>query len=730
MTIAFFYSQSLFTMMLSDKERHRKVYNRYHNKVKLIIKKYYQVSVLENSQNKVVCPALLDSLSQKKIFKRSFDLLNEKCKKFCFRKVPMQYAVKLLYDYNFIKNEYQTTKLTSCYGDLVYVFNLANKELIASIDKYCAKEKQCCNNYFNIQSNGKDCMLLMVIEALKEGNLKFIDFLIDPITVAFLAEYYQYNPNSLWKYIINNCDEFLIPLSPEMRERVRCSDRRRFIDYRGLMARLLMKYNYVEGICISTMQHTMNSLDDRYKYENEDVRFLVFWHVYHKLNEVDRLEFVQGTVEVVYNNNRERIEKLIKKIEKDNVEASFNIGKNYVFFIQSILDRNNLFLYKWLMKKFVTYSSEKFLALIHWNANVKHDCLMQNYAIKDEEISDIKTFQKRVVMDLVSKENAFSSRWILDLLQSNDNYKNIHTESSLIILICDAIEQGRKEHFSKKKQCFEENEYESADEYTIFKVILDAIKKEEFLFIDFLIKPTTVSLLNKYYKYNPNNFWKELLKSPENYQLTFTSRRDEWLKRHTIDNKEKVVELLLKYDYIQNISPFKTVYQNSPTEDGSIYHSKHIDNYCSMMPLHIACKMNSLQVLEVLLRHAQENPQKLDSNSLDGDGYVPIHYAMSNANRDISLAYIKFLRDIISPHEIYLMLKMNVVDNDVVNIIINHYYRLNIETIIYQQCIEKYTNEQFCQMNKDDFQVFHEEVNKTVTAKKLYFKEHKNFFFS
>jgi hypothetical protein len=162
-----------------------------------------------------------------------------------------------------------------------------------------------------------------------------------------------------------------------------------------------------------------------------------------------------------------------------------------------------------------------------------------------------------------------------------------------------------KESTLCQKLDFKHNEYESEDEYNIFKVIIEAVEKWDLKFINFLIKPDTVKLLSKYYLYNLNNLWKEFLKQPR----VFIAPIDEEIKKIVekkwnyfcnFNREHNIAEFLIKYNYIENIPNFSYIDQTT---------SKNIE-VCSMDPLSIACAIKNGEIIRLLLKYAQKNPNK------------------------------------------------------------------------------------------------------------------------
>ena len=343
------------------------------------------------------------------------------------------------------------------------------------------------------------------------------------------------------------------------------------------------------------------------------------------------------------------------------VSNSFNIDRRKK--IRNILAKKST------AQKIIKSKKEKFLKEIFskikiYNTDIDSSLYrkINNEYGKEQSLT---IFKKNVIAYLFNKKK-ISFEVIINMLYSAKKNQPIDEKIDLIDFFFDNYEKDYTNNIKmyetdfrtfgsakwKKKFVCEKNEYESVAEYIILKTIIEIAEKNDFNvndlnLIDFLIKPEIVKFLNKYYLYNPNNLWKEFLKSPEIIQSSFCKKYikkpHEYLKtfleKHKINNKEIIVELLIKYNYLNDIPLFTYVKKRLPTEEGFIYKNEYFSTYFCMSPLHVACRINNPTILNLLLQYMKKNPNVLNLaiNSLDDEGHHPIYYASRGDIKSINM---------------------------------------------------------------------------------------------
>jgi hypothetical protein len=257
-----------------------------------------------------------------------------------------------------------------------------------------------------------------------------------------------------------------------------------------------------------------------------------------------------------------------------------------------------------------------------------------------EDTKKIDVFKKNVLGYLLSLK-----------LQTDSKYYESYFNSCWSFRVKKQLDEVDKNFGLFDKKC--SHTFNNDDESFVFRVILEAERKKDFEFVRFLLNPGTVDFLGPYYKYDPNNFWREfpkdldfrcsvraLKKIKETGDCSLGYFQEEWLDYNWIRYPEKIAELLLEYGYIKDISEFKFTVRRIPC--GFKYgcdSEEKVIHYKQMSPLHAVCKSNNKPLLTLLLLYMKKNPEKLNINSLDGDGMAPIDYAIQMMDRDdITLA--------------------------------------------------------------------------------------------
>ena len=636
--IIFFYNQSIFTMMISHSfsiKRCNEVQNLLAYKIKhsqsfqKVYKNSYFTSILFKFQynNSNFSGLLKDEFYQEHqhaqktndITKFKRDVINFLLPRLLpKKKIPIQSVLKMFYDV--VERQFNNNR--SMHSDYCKLYKKKYKEYITMKESaLCPKLDFKHNEY---ESEDEYNIFKVIIEAVKKWDLKFIDFLINPKTVEILSKYYPYNPNNLWKELLKQPRVFIGPIDQEIKKIIEkkwgyfCNFNRE-----PAIAELLIEYNYTENI-------------PNFSYIDQTTS---------KVIEVCSMDPLSIAREI---KDEEIIRLLLKYAQKNpNKENLINAMKN----------KDNIPLIEKVLEQELKKEKDKFIEEIFSKVNSYYTEYIGNQFYKkvNEQYGNpqnLEIFKKNVIEYLFCKKK-ISIELIINMLYGATENQLIDEKTSLIDFFFNNYEKkgtcnikmhqprlqdywSSKSHKHKKKYIpdeYSKNEYESMEECIILTTIIDIAKKNDFNvndlnFINFLIKPETVKLLSTYYLYNPNNLWKEFLKEPAECLNPHRFLR-EFLDEHRINNKEKIAELLIKYNYLDNISKFSYVEQNSPLENGRTYQCKHRGIYFPMSPLHVACRKNNATILSLLLQYMEKNPSKLNLaiDSLDDEGQPPIYYA-------------------------------------------------------------------------------------------------------
>ena len=282
---------------------------------------------------------------------------------------------------------------------------------------------------------------------------------------------------------------------------------------------------------------------------------------------------------------------------------------------------------------------ENFLQIILSKTTIKPEKLKYNSDTlinKYKKINDLKKFKKAIIESLLLGKH-FSIQVIIELLYNNAYEQCINKGQKLVDYILKNYKNSCKEIpiYKPPLSCGGYEiyfwDYCGKEECIILKTIIKAAKENNFELIDFLIRPQTVNLLKEYIAYNPNNLWKEFLKDHVTYY--YNKKKDacehfkKWSDDHKIRKKQEIIKLLIKYNYIENISECTFNVDNSPGI-GSLFQV----SYSSMSLLHAACQMNNEKILSLLLQYWKQFPSTFDLviNRLDGNKKPPMYYASKN----------------------------------------------------------------------------------------------------
>jgi len=632
--IAFFCHQTAITMMVSHSlniKQCNAVQNLLAYKIKHsqsfqeFYKKSYFKSVLSKFQynNSNLSGLLKDEFYQKHqhaqktndITKFKRDIINFLLPRLLpKKKIPIQSVLKMFYDVE----ESQFKNNRSMHSDYCKLYKKKYKEYITMKEStLCPKLDFKHNEY---ESEDEYNIFKVIIEAVEKWDLKFIDFLINPKTVKFLSEYYPYNPNNIWKEFLKQPRVFMGPIDQEIKKIVKkrwnyfCNFHRE-----PAIAELLIKYDYIENI-------------PNFSYINQTTSKVI------EVCSMDPLS-IACTIK-----DEEIIRLLLKYAQKHLI-------------IQAMKDKDNIPLIEKVLEQELKKEKDKFIEEIFSKVNSYYtECIGDKFYKKVNEQygnpQDLEIFKKNVIEYLFCKKK-ISIELIINMLYGATENQLIDEKTDLIDFFFDNYKKkctcSIKMHQPKLRDCWSsksrkyklkydpdqdcKNEYESMEECIVLKTIIQTAKKNDFNvndlnLIDFLIKPEIVTLLSTYYSYNPNNLWKEFLKEPTEY-LNPHRFLKEFLDEHRINNKEKIAELLIKYNYLDDILKFSYVDKQSPDENGILYQCKHIGTYFPMSPLHVACRKNNATIFGLLLEHMKKNPNELSLaiDRLDGEEQPPIYYA-------------------------------------------------------------------------------------------------------